>query len=205
MPLRLNRKSRFRQPFDPVTAVLFKFLQGSTFLFVLAMIFMNPVVKKGIINPKAEYIITVRWPDWSPDDIDTWVETPSDDVVWFRNRDAGLVHLDRDDRGMLNDTITVNGKKIVNPLNQEVVTIRGIVPGQYVVNIYYYASADGKKVPVNIRLDKVNPVLKVLYYRTMILTHQGEERTVMRFSMRPDGTVYDINQIPKSLAGRYLD
>ena len=51
----------------------------------LAMLFMNPVPKKGVINPKAEYIITVRWPDWSPDDIDTWVEAPSGDVVWFRN------------------------------------------------------------------------------------------------------------------------
>ena len=55
--------SRHRQPFDPITAVLFKIIQAITYLFVLAVLFMNPESKQGIIDPKAEYIITVTWPD----------------------------------------------------------------------------------------------------------------------------------------------
>jgi hypothetical protein len=29
---------------------------------------------------------------------------------------------------------------VVNPLNQEVVTLRGIAPGEYTVNVHYYES-----------------------------------------------------------------
>ena len=151
MGLRLGSRSKFQQPFDPITAILFKMIQALTFFFVLAVMFMNPQAKKGIIDPKAEYIITLNWTDNSPDDIDLWVEDPKGSIIWFRNREAGLVHLDRDDRGMLNDTLEIDGKSLTNPLNQEVVTIRGIVPGEYVVNLVYYATETSKPVEATLR------------------------------------------------------
>ena len=199
MALRLISRSKFQQPFDPITAVLFKMIQALTFFFVLAVMFMNPVAKKGIIDPKAEYLITVTWPDNNPDDIDAWVEDPEGNLVWFRSRDAGLIHLDRDDRGLINDTLDINGRIIQNPLNQEVVTIRGLVPGEYIVNVHYYASEDQRPVPVTVRVDKVNPSLEVVYYDTLTLDHKGEEKTAVRFSIDPDGRVYDINRMQKSL------
>ena len=199
MPVFLNTRSRYQQPFDPIIAVLFKIIQAITYLFVLAALFMNPTSKTGIIDPKAEYIITVTWADNNPDDIDTWVEDPDGQLIWFRNPAAGLLHLDRDDRGMINDTITVNGKQIVNPLNQEVVTIRGIVIGEYVVNLHYYATETQKPVTVNVRLDKVNPALEVIYYGTINLDKKGDEKTAFRFKIGGDGKVYDINFLPKNL------
>ena len=93
MSVRLGAKSKFQQPFDPITAVLFKIIQALTFFFILAVIFMNPVAKKGIIDPKAEYIITVQWQDSNPNDIDTWVEEPDGNLVWFQSKEAGLIHL----------------------------------------------------------------------------------------------------------------
>lgn len=184
---------------DPFTDLLFNALLGFTFLFLVAIMFMNPEAKSGIIDPKAEYIITVTWADNSPDDIDTWVEDPDGQVIWFRNPQAGLLHLDRDDRGMINDTITVNGKEITNPLNQEVVTLRGVVKGEYVVNLHYYATETGKPVDVNVRLDKVNPKLEVKYYGTVTLEKKGDEKTAFRFKIGRDGDVTDINFLPKSL------
>lgn len=199
MAMRLNAKSKFQQPFDPITAVLFKMIQALTFFFILAVLFMNPLAKKGIIETKAEYLITVTWPDNNPDDIDAWVEDPNGDLVWFRSRDAGLIHLDRDDRGMLNDTLDINGRTVQNPLNQEVVTIRGIVPGEYVVNVHYYATQTEKPVTVTVRVDKVNPSLEVIYYDTLTLDHRGEEKTALRFRINEDGGVSDISHIAKSL------
>ena len=184
---------------DPFTDLLFNALLGFTFLFLVAIMFMNPEAKTGIIDPKAEYIITVSWADNSPDDIDTWVEDPDGAVIWFRNPEAGLLHLDRDDRGMINDTITVNGEELVNPLNQEVVTLRGVVKGEYVVNVHYYATDTGKPVDVNIRLVKVNPVLKVIYYGTLTLEKKGDEKTAVRFKIGRDGDVTDVNFLPKSI------
>jgi hypothetical protein len=178
---------------------LFNALLGFTFLFIVAVMHMNPLAKKGIIDPKAEYIITVTWPDNNPDDIDTWVEDPSGQVVWFRNREAGLIHLDRDDRGLVNDKLTINGQAIVNPLNQEVVTIRGVVTGEYVVNIHYYARETRQPIPVTVRLDKVNPALEVIYYATITLEKRGEEQTALRFNIGSDGRITHINTLPKSL------
>jgi hypothetical protein len=199
MGLRLGSRSKYQQPFDPITAILFKMIQALTFFFVLAVMFMNPQAKKGIIDPKAEYIITLNWPDNSPDDIDLWVEDPKGNIIWFRNREAGLVHLDRDDRGMLNDTIEIDGKKLTNPLNQEVVTIRGVVPGEYVVNLVYYATETNKPVEATVRVDRVNPVLKVVYYDKVLLEKKGDEKTALRFTLNPDGEINNIDHTFKSI------
>ena len=194
--------SRHRQPFDPMTAVLFKIIQAITYLFVLAVLFMNPVSKQGIIDPKAEYIITVTWPDKNPNDIDTYVEDPAGNLINFSAAAAGLIHLDRDDRGNLNDTLNINGKIIENPLNQEVTTIRGVITGEYIVNIHYYATEDNKPVPVTIRIDKINPKLEVLYYDTLTLERKDDEKTAIRFTVLSGGTVTNINHIPKSLVAK---
>ena len=194
-----NSWQRPRQTSDPFTDLLFNALLGFTYLFLLAIMFMNPVAKKGIIDPKAEYIITVAWPDNNPDDIDTWVEDPKGNVVWFRNREAGLIHLDRDDRGTANDTIEVNGTKIQNPLNQEVVTIRGVVPGEYVVNLHYYATETSSPVRATVKIAKVNPALEIVYYGETILNEKGDEKTAVRFSIDEGGSVGSISHIEKSI------
>lgn len=193
----MSIKKRFRS--DPFTDLLFNALLGFTFLFLVAIMFMNPEAKTGIIDPKAEYILTITWEDFSPDDVDVWVEDPEGQIVWFRAPEAGLLHLDRDDRGLVNDTITINGEEVENPLNQEVVTLRGVVKGEYVVNLHYYASETEKPVDVNVRLAKVNPKLEVVYYGTVNLEKKGDEKTAVRFSIGRDGEVYGINFLPKSL------
>lgn len=190
-------KDRLRS--DPFTDLLFNALLGFTFLFLVAIMFMNPEAKTGIIDPKAEYILTITWKDNSPDDVDVWVEDPEGQVVWFRTPEAGLLHLDRDDRGLVNDTITINGEEVQNPLNQEVVTLRGVVQGEYVVNLHYYASETGNPVDVNVRLAKVNPKLKIVYYGTVNMEKRGEEKTAVRFTVGRDGNIYGINFLPKSL------
>jgi hypothetical protein len=190
-------KDRLRS--DPFTDLLFNALLGFTFLFLVAIMFMNPEAKTGIIDPKAEYILTITWKDNSPDDVDVYVEDPEGQVLWFRTPEAGLLHLDRDDRGLVNDTITIDGEEVQNPLNQEVVTLRGVVKGEYVVNLHYYASETGKPVDVQVRLAKVNPKLEIVYYGTVNMEKKGDEKTALRFSIGRDGNIFGINFLPKSL------
>ena len=123
--------------FVPFTDILFNALLGFAIMVFIAFALIRPDSKTGDIEVNADMIITVSWPDLMPDDIDTYVEDPAGNVVWYHKREAGLVHLDRDDRGNFRDTIFVNGKEIQYPLNQETVTIRGIIPGEYVINVYY--------------------------------------------------------------------
>lgn len=197
----MSRRRRQREvEVDPFYDMLFNMLIAFVFCFIIALLAMNPkALKAGDIPAKAEFIITVSWPDNNPNDLDTWVQDPAGDLVWFRAREAGLMHLDRDDRGLANDTIVVNGKQIVNPLNQEVVTLRGIAPGEYTVNIQYYETKNGEPVEATVSLVKVNPRAEVVYYGTATLARKGDEATALRFTVLPDGTVNNINTLPKTL------
>ncbi|MFI0398913.1 MAG: hypothetical protein ACH34X_07530 [Thiolinea sp.] len=184
---------------DPFSDLLFNALLTFTFLFLMALLLMNPTAKSGIINPKAEFMLTISWPDNSPDDIDTWVEGPQGQMIWFKRTQEGLMHLDRDDRGAVNDMQLIDGKEIINPLNQEIVSIRGRPPGEFTVNIHYYRSQTLQAVPVTVYLAEVNPSLKVLHYATTTLQREGEERTAVRFTITPNGQVTAINTLQKSL------
>ena len=187
---------------DPFSDLLFNTLLIFVMLFTVALLAMNPKAKTGVIDAKAEFIVTVTWPDMNPNDIDTWIEDPGGNRVWFRQREGGMMHLDRDDRGLSNDSIVVNGQQVVNPLNQEVVTRRGFAPGEYVVNVFYYDSKDGQPVPVNVSVVKVNPRAEVVFYGTVNLPRKGDEATAVRFSVDRDGRVTGVNTLAKTLVER---
>ena len=143
-------------------------------------------------------LITVTWPDNNPDDVDTYVQDPAGNIVWYNQREAGLMHLERDDRGMFKDTVLVNGKEISNPLNQEIVAIRGLEDGQYIVNVVHYIANGTTPLPVQVKVEKLNPTVKVIYYQTLQLKGTGDEQTAVRFTLKgPD--VVDVNTTPKSL------
>jgi hypothetical protein len=187
------------RPFDPFSVMLFKALQVVAFLFFIALLVMNPEAKQGKVDTKAEFIITMGWPDSHPDDIDLYAEDPLGNIVWYHEREAGFMVLDRDDRGGLNNSITVNGRKVMSPLRQEIVSIRGIVPGEYTVNVNYYLASQPATVPVSVKIEKVNPTVEVIFYDTIMLDHMGQEKTAARFRIAENGSVVDVNHRDKSL------
>ena len=188
---------------DPFYDMLFNMLIAFVFCFIVALLAMHPkALKAGDVPAKAEFIVNVSWPAGNLNDIDTWVEDPAGNLVWFRAREAGLMHLDRDDRGLANDSIVVDGKQIVNPLNQEVVTLRGIEPGEFTVNAMYYESKNGLPVEVTVTVIKVNPRAEVVYYGQARLARKGDEATLLRFTLQADGSVGRINTLAKSLVRR---
>jgi len=195
-------RQRRHDEIDPFSDLLFNTLLIFVMLFAIAVIAMNPKAKTGNIPAKAEYIVSVTWPDMNPNDIDTWVQDPGGNLVWFRAREAGMMHLDRDDRGLSNDTITINGRQVVNPLNQEVVTLRGIAPGEYTVNLHYYDSKNGEPVTAQVSVVKVNPQAVVVFYGPVTLNRKGDEATAVRFSLDAEGTVTDVNTLPKTIVER---
>jgi len=185
--------------FVPFTDILFNALLGFTVMVFIAFALIKPDAKTGTVDVKAEMIVTVTWPDNSEDDIDAYVEDPAGNIAWYHSKQAGLIHLDRDDRGSFQDTMVVNGERVLNSLNQESVTFRGIIAGEYVVNIYHYLPAGTGDVPVGVKVEKINPQLQVVYYGTHNLNHKGHEVTAVRFTLDAEGAVVDVNDIPKSL------
>ena len=184
---------------DPFTDLLFNVLLGFILLFFVAILFLSPAEKTGLIDIEAEYVISATWPDGATEDVDVYVEDPSGELTWFRNREGALVHLDRDDRGALNDTLEIDGREVVNPLNQEVAAIRGTLPGEYTVNVHWYDGDAAAPVPVAVTVARVNPVYTVAYHGTTTLEVKGAEKTAVRFTVRPDGSIGEVNRLPRPL------
>ena len=192
--------------FDPFTDLLFNILLGFTFLFFITILFINPITKLGNINMKAEYIITVDWKDSLPDDIDLWVKDPNGEIVSYLKKDAGWLHLDRDDRGVVNDKVIIDGKEVIYPINREVVTLRGIIPGEYVVNLYLYDHKSNDPVEAKIIIEKVNPSLRLVFIGDVVLKNEDSELTITKFRLDSEGnfkSIYANNEIltPYSLKG----
>lgn len=190
---------RHGQDFDAFTDLLFNALLGFAFMFFIAFVLINPQAESGKIDTEAEFIITMTWPDSHPDDLDLYVEGPNGNLVWYHIKEAGLMNLERDDRGNYRDTIIVNGERIENPLNQETVAIRGIVPGEYVVNIFHYLANGVDPVPVNVKVEKINPRVTVAFYGVLELDRTGLEKTAVRFTVTADGEIVNVNSREKSL------
>src|SRR5262249_43503404 len=188
-----------REKFDPFSVMLFKALQVVAFLFFIALLAMNPEAKEGKIESKAEFIITMTWPDDHPDDIDLYAEDPLGNIVWYHVREAGFMVLDRDDRGSANNSITVDGRKVSSPVRQETISIRGIVPGEYVVNVHYFLATKGGPIPTIVKVEKINPTVEVVSDDTLMLNRMGEEKTAVRFRLASNGNVVDVNHREKSL------
>ena len=172
---------------------------GISLLFFIAILFINPKTKAGDVEIKAYFVVTVTWKDYSPDDIDVWVENPLGKKLWFRQREVGLLHLDRDDRGMEDDKIKVDNELVENPLNQEIVTIRGVYPGRYTVNVHYFKSLSDKPVEVSVRIFKLRPDYKVILDDKIILEQKGIEKTAINFTLGLDGQINKIDKTQRQL------
>jgi len=88
--------------------------------------------------------------------------------------------------------MTINGKKVESPINQETVTLRGVMPGEYVVNVLHYKSQTSSPVPISIKIEKLNPQLTVSYAGKVVLNGAGDEQTAVRFTLSSTGDVIDV-------------
>jgi hypothetical protein len=103
------------------------------------------------------------------------------------------MHLDKDDLGAMNDTVVnADGSKTTIAINREVVTIRGIIKGEYTVNGHYYSVRSPKinkekpVITVRVELHKVNPYT-IAWVGEKTFTHRGQEETFLRFRLDQEG------------------
>ena len=144
---------------------------------------------------KAEFIIVLDWEGTLDVDVDLWVQDPLGNTVHFRRSDIGLVHLDRDDLGLSNDTVLLQGEEVVAVINREVTSIRGYIPGEWVINTHWFSNTVGfvGNLPVKVELIRVNPY-EVVYTREFEMQHLREEKTAFRFTMGASGWCRDYNE-----------
>lgn len=182
-------------------------------LFTLVLLFFSTTIiyammvsvdeKKHNVEIKGKLImIAVTWPDDSKDDVDSFCEDPNGNIVYYGNKAAGLMHLDRDDLGSSNDTIILeDGTPFVIKSNRELITIRGTTKGEYTVNVFCFNKYDDKPIPVKVTIIKINPY-SVIDEHTVILEANGQEKTICRFTLDEDGKMVHKTRLPKRLTGQ---
>jgi hypothetical protein len=175
---------------------------GFSIMVFMSFALIRPDALSGNVNVQADYLITLTWPDGNPDDMDLYVEDPAGNIVWYRNLEAGFLSLERDDRGQFHDMLVINGQRIENPLNQETVTLRGIIPGEYIVNVNHYVANGIEPVPVTLTVQRVNPRLEAIYHGTVTVDHRGDEKTMLRFTLDAEGNYSNLNDRFVSLTQR---
>lgn len=152
--------------------------------------------------PKAEFLITLTWDDGSQDDIDLYVRAPDGSIVYFRNKQTPLAFLDTDNTGLSNAVQSPDGSYVAIPSRQEVVTIRAIVPGEYVVNAHFYrkSSAPGFVNHAKMTLVKLNPYSAVTEANA-VFDLQGQEQTLTNFTVDASGIVTSVFVAPVKMVG----
>jgi len=191
--------------------ILFNILVGIAFLFIVAFILIKPESKKEDFERKAEFVIIMEWPPGRIEDMDLWVQDPTGLQASYRAPQVNFMHLDKDDLGNRNDTVMIAGKRVTVLINREVVTIRGIMPGEYIINAHMYSNhalpsmVNGElvapmqkgKLPVSVEVAKINPSFQTIYKGLLDFTNKGQEQTFYRFTVGGDGTITDFNNIEK--------
>lgn len=183
--------------------MLFSLVLGLMILFVLSFLLITVEDKKSQnTESKAEFIITMTWDDDSATDMDLWVEDGYGNLVGFRRREQGFLHLEQDDTGKFSDTFTTEqGETFTIKKNIEHVYIRGILPTEFVINCHAWSWHEPKPMEVVIKLEKMN-AFSLVHIKKMKFTHHGEEQTAFRFSVNLEGEVFNINELQKKLVTR---
>lgn len=172
------------------------FLVIAFVLFALALAAVRAHSAHGNVKLHTQMLITLQWGGMSRVDLDLWVRGPDGTVVGYPSKDGRYMHLDRDALGVRSNTFVVNGETQVIPENVENVSVTQLLPGEWVVNVHYYAG----KVPVEpatITVVALSPY-RTVFKGTLPVANQ-QEITFVSFVAHRDGSISDIRtdlQIP---------
>lgn len=180
--------------------VIFLALAGFVAVVLLLLPHLNPpaTANEGTPAP-GNVIVELNWPSQIDADVDLWVEAPGDVPVGYSNKGGTIFNLLRDDLGKQAD---------VTDINYEVSYSRGVPAGEYIVNVHLYRDMSGQlplpaTVVVSVKASSDVAAKRILSSKVM-LTHQGQETTVFRFTLDDQGnlvpgSVYDL---PKPLRSK---
>jgi len=185
--------------FRPFIDVLFCCL-----LVLVAILFLLKTEEEKTKSrpPNAIYEVILTWDGESEDDLDIYVQAASGHIASFNRREGGqgsLISLDHDALGRRrNNSLREEEEGVVVPLNEEIVSFRGVTAGENIVTVHVYSKRDEEPVKATIKLLKVKPY-KEMVAKERIFESTGQEKVAFRFRTDKSGGVLEINELPASL------
>lgn len=174
-------------------------------LFITVFLLIsNRAEDHGQIKVDDSFLITLKWKDGLKEDIDLHVLGPDGKSVSYMTKDVSWGTLERDDLGINSDFYTVNNITYKSEINREVIHLRNIAPGTYVVNIQFYSANKDQNIDEDQELEieflQLKPDYNVVYTKKLpIKLHPKQEYTVFTFEYVSDSTSINIDtrtQIP---------
>ena len=178
--------------------VLMLALAGFVAVVILLLPHLNPTgaAETASEEPPGNVVVEARWPDGLATDVDLWVQAPGDVPVGYSNKGGAVFNLLRDDLGVRADA---------TPLNYEVSYARGIVAGEYTVNLHLYRDTSGVRpitatVVVSVKTSPRRSAEQILL-SDVDLVREGQEITVFRFRLDEAGALVpgSVHGLPKPL------
>jgi len=154
--------------------------------FVAMVIMLLPHIQKkqdqnDEQKPPGNVIVEMHWPSEMKFDVDLWVQGPNSTPVGFWNQGNDVFNLLRDDLGVDGDATNEN---------YEVSYSRGIIAGEYVVNIHLYGiKPPDLVVPVDVVVSvrtKYESARQILA-STVHLRERNQEETAFKFRLTTEG------------------
>ena len=167
-----------------------------TLLMVLGFVAMvvwllphvNPPASQSHADPPGNVVVAITWPEGDID-VDLWVTGPGElNPVGYSNKGGVLFNLLRDDLGSMPDA---------TPLNYENAYSRGLLEGEYIVNVHCYrCPVVPQKVAVEVSANDgaAGKGSRRIATTSLELTANGQERTALRFRLDAAGKL-----VPDSL------
>jgi hypothetical protein len=174
-------------------------LAGFMTIVILMLAHLNPKAQAMVAKdaaPPGNVMIEANWPPDFDSDVDLWVQAPGDRPVGYSNKGGAVFNLLRDDLGHQLD---------ISGLNYESSFSRGVIPGEYTVNLHLYRNrARATDVPVTVVVSvktQADMPARQLLMTKLDLKREGEERTVFRFQLTEAGTIVpgSVNSLQRPL------
>ena len=183
----------FHEPIDAAGTlfrdVLSLALIGFLGVIVLLLPFINPEGTKAEAAkaPPGSVIVEITWDSELNTDIDLWLQAPGDVPVGYSAKSGVFFNLLRDDLGHYMDPTRIN---------HEIAYSRGLIPGDYVVNVHAYRGDYNNEPPIEVRCvisvkleQNGKPFVVPVLGTTARLDYIGQEITVFRFRLDEGGRV----------------
>jgi len=171
-------------------------------LFVLLMILIllpHSRADDPAETPPGTLVAEIQWPFAHNSDVDLWLLAPGGGrAVGYSNKGGLLWNLLRDDLGSTTGDIS--------EANFEVSYSRGIVDGEYQLNVHMYRTFSDLPVTVAVVVKlniPENNTVQRLFAKRVELVNIGQELTVFRWTMR-DGKFVpgSLHDIPRGIRTR---
>jgi len=166
---------------------------------IILLVLLKPTVEPSVATEEGEPMrgnlhMEIFWPNEVNADIDLWGAAPGQVPVGYSNMHNPILDLIRDDLGDYQD---------ITHLNYEIMSARGLPEGEWAFNVHWYGNRAGV---AEIRVDAVLTINYTdsegktvgsrvrIEIRDVLLTHQGQEVTLIRFRIGPDGRLVPGSQ-----------